>query len=106
MFRIAAVCMLLPAALAAAGADAPIEAFCVDFNWGPGGENGFAPPGLWADASPSAHVDWYAALGANTIQTFAVSCNGYAWYKNGAVHAVHRGAQPGNRGGGMRKSAI
>jgi len=63
----------------------PVKAFCVDFNWGPGGANGFAPPGHWADASPEAHVAWYQALGANTIQTFAVSCNGYAWYKGGAV---------------------
>jgi hypothetical protein len=28
---------------------------------------------------------WYKYLGCNTIQTFAVSCNGYAWYKNGVV---------------------
>lgn len=68
----------------------PIRAFCVDFNWGPGGPNGFAPPGLWADADPAAHVAWYQALGANVIQTFAVSCNGYAWYKGGAIPA-----QPG-----------
>jgi len=74
----------------AAADDAPIKAFCVDFNWGPGGENGFAPPGLWANASPAAHVAWYAGLGVDTIQTFAVSCNGYAWYKNGLVPA-----QPG-----------
>jgi len=68
-------------------ADAPkrIQAFCVDFNWGEGGPNGFAPPGLWADADPAAHVAWYRALGANVIQTFAVSCNGYAWYKNGKI---------------------
>lgn len=63
----------------------PIRAFCVDFNWGPGGTNGFAPPGLWADADPQRHVDWYARLGANVIQTFAVSCNGYAWYQGGKV---------------------
>jgi hypothetical protein len=30
-------------------------------------------------------VAWYKAVGANVIQTFAVSCNGYAWYKNGVV---------------------
>lgn len=68
----------------------PVEAFCVDFNWGPGGPNGFAPPGLWADADPASHVAWYEALGANAIQTFAVSCNGYAWYQGGKVPA-----QPG-----------
>ena len=82
-------------ALALAGAPAhaadvpvatpPIRAFCIDFNWGEGGPNGFAPPGLWADASPAAHVAWYAGLGCNVIQTFAVSCNGYAWYKGGVV---------------------
>jgi hypothetical protein len=30
-------------------------------------------------------VAWYEGLGANVIQTFAVSCNGYAWYKGGIV---------------------
>ncbi len=63
----------------------PIRAFCIDFNWGPGGPNGFAKPGLWADADPARHVAWYAALGANVIQTFAVSSNGYAWYKGGRI---------------------
>jgi alpha-L-fucosidase len=62
-----------------------IRAFCIDFNWGPGGPNGFAPPGLWADADPEQHVAWYAGLGANVIQTFAISCDGYAWYQGGKV---------------------
>jgi alpha-L-fucosidase len=62
-----------------------IRAFCIDFNWGPGGPNGFAPPGLWADADPEQHVAWYAGLGANVIQTFAVSGDGYAWYQGGKV---------------------
>ncbi|MFA6562923.1 MAG: alpha-L-fucosidase [Verrucomicrobiia bacterium] len=66
-------------------AQPPIKAFCVDFNWGPGGPNGFAKPGLWADADPAKHVAWYEQLGCNVIQTFAVSCNGYAWYRNGVV---------------------
>jgi hypothetical protein len=59
-----------------------IRAFCIDFNWYKGK---FAPPGHWGDASPEEHVRWYQALGANTIQTFCVSCNGYAWYKGGFV---------------------
>ena len=62
-----------------------IRAYCIDFNWGEGGAHGFARPGLWADADPHAMVEWYAALGCNVIQTFAVSCNGYAWYKNGII---------------------
>lgn len=62
-----------------------IKSYCIDFNWGPGGPNGFPKPGLWADADPVEHVAWYKAMGANVIQTFAVSCNGYAWYKNGKV---------------------
>ena len=56
-----------------------IKSFCIDFNWGP---EGFAPPGMYAEASPRAHLDWYRALGANTIQTFCVSCPGYAWYRS------------------------
>lgn len=30
----------------------PVQAFCIDYNWGPGGAHGFAKPGLWADADP------------------------------------------------------
>jgi len=63
----------------------PIKAFCIDFNWGEGGPNEFAVPGLWADASPSEHIAWYAALGCNVIQTFAVSSNGHAWYRSGSA---------------------
>ena len=67
------------------GAGEAIRAFCIDFNWGPGGPNGFAPPGLWADADPAQHLAWYEGLGANVIQTFAVSADGYAWYQGGKV---------------------
>ena len=62
-----------------------IKAYDLDFNWGEGGPNAFAAPGLWADANPEQHIKWYKDLGVNTIQTFIVSCNGYAWYKNGVV---------------------
>ncbi len=67
------------------GKEESIKAFDIDFNWGEGGPNGFAKPGLWADANPADHIKWYEDLGCNMIQTFAVSCNGYAWYKNGIV---------------------
>jgi hypothetical protein len=62
--------------------DERIKAFCVDFNWGSGGPNGFSAPGLYANASPVEHFNWYKDLGVNTIQTFCVSCCGYAWYKS------------------------
>jgi hypothetical protein len=65
--------------------DETIKAYDLDFNWGEGGPNAFAEPGLWADADPEEHIKWYKDLGVNTIQTFIVSCNGYAWYKNGVV---------------------
>ncbi len=65
--------------------DEPVQAFCIDYNWGPGGAHGFAKPGLWADADPEKQIKWYADMGCNTIQTFAVSCNGFAWYKNGII---------------------
>ena len=60
-----------------------IKAYCIDFNWG--SRRRFATPGSWADANPVEHVAWYKAMGVNVIQTFCVSCNGYAWYKNGFV---------------------
>lgn len=67
-----------------------IKAFSIDFNWGPGGPNLFAEAGHWSDASPEEHLKWYQDMGVNTIQTFCISCNGYAWYKNGKIPA-----QPG-----------
>jgi len=78
-------CAASLAALAADPLADAIKAYCIDFNWGEGGPNGFAAPGLWADADPARHVAWYKGLGANVMQTFCVSCNGYAWYKHGAV---------------------
>jgi len=64
-----------------------IKAYCLDFNWAPTHRRGrpFAQPGTWAAADPAAHVAWYQAMGANVIQTFCVSTNGYAWYKDGFI---------------------
>ena len=61
---------------------AQIKAFDIDFNWDQGK---FAQPGHWAEADPEEHMRWYENLGANVVQTFAVSCNGYAWYKHGFI---------------------
>lgn len=64
-----------------------IKAYCLDFNWAATAKKRkpFAAPGNWAASDPAAHVAWYKAIGANVIQTFCVSTNGYAWYKNGFV---------------------
>lgn len=64
-----------------------IKAYCLDFNWAPTHhkQRPFAAPGKWADADPAQHVAWYRSIGANVIQTFCVSANGYAWYQNGFV---------------------
>jgi hypothetical protein len=62
-----------------------IRAFNIDYNWGPGGAHGFAAPGLWAEANPDTLMKWYEDLGCNVVHSFGVSCNGYAWYKNGIV---------------------
>ncbi len=59
-----------------------VKAFCIDFNWG---DHGAAEPGLFAQADPQEHVRWYQDLGANVIQTFCVSYNGYAWYPSGVA---------------------
>ena len=68
-----------------------IRAFCIDFNWGAGGPNGFPAPGTFAQADPAAHYRWYKDLGINVIQTFCVSCNGYAWYQGSEVAPVQPG---------------
>ena len=75
------------AAPGGAGSIQEIKSYCIDFNWAATGRKRkpFAKPGSWAGADPARHVAWYKAIGANVIQTFAVSCNGYAWYKNGFV---------------------
>jgi hypothetical protein len=65
-----------------------IKAFCVDFNWDHAAKwdgQPFAQPGRWAEADPAKHVRWHKELGCNAIVTFAVSCNGYSWYKNSVV---------------------
>jgi hypothetical protein len=59
-------------------AEARIKAFCVDFNWDL--LDRFASPGLYGHADPRRHLEWYRDLGVNTIQSFFVSHNGYAWY--------------------------
>lgn len=68
-----------------------VKAFCIDFNWEP--NVGYATPGVFTQANPEAHVRWYKELGANTIQTFCVSLNGYAWYSNSAVAPVNPGLE-------------
>jgi uncharacterized lipoprotein YddW (UPF0748 family) len=65
-----------------------IKAYCIDFNWG--GRRRLSKPGQFGNTDPAAHLAWYKMLGVNVIQTFCVSTNGYAWYKNGFVPA-----QPG-----------
>lgn len=70
--------------------DTNIQAFCVDFNWDNIGK--FASPGLYNAADPADHIRFYQDLGVNTIQSFAVSHNGYAWYPSKIVPT-----QPGLR---------
>lgn len=60
-----------------------IKSYCLDLNWE--GKTTFAKPGLWNEADPAATVAWHKSIGSNVIQTFCVSTNGYAWYKNGVV---------------------
>ena len=69
----------------ATGSDELIKAYNIDYNWGLGGAHGFAKPGLWADADPETLMKWYKDLGCNVVHSFGVSCNGFAWYKNGIV---------------------
>lgn len=68
-----------------------LKSFCIDFNWGEGGRNGFSAPGAYAQADPAVHYQWYKALGVNLIQTFCVSCNGYAWYQGSGPAPVQPG---------------
>jgi hypothetical protein len=57
-----------------------IKSYCLDFNWA--FRDGFAKPGTYHDVNPAQQVAWHKAIGSNVIQTFCVSHNGYAWYRN------------------------
>lgn len=58
----------------------PIQAFCIDFNWSGKGYASLSRPEDFSNADPRTHLEWYKAHGVNTIQSFCVSHNGYAWY--------------------------
>jgi len=101
MRTIIALSLAMSAVLAVVGQAAEpqdrIKAFCVDFNWG---DKGFAPPGMYVQASAKEHFAWYRALGANTIQSFCVSCPGYAWYRSEVAPV-----QPGMQGDFLKEIA-
>ncbi len=60
-----------------------IKAYCLDYNWqGSGRRKKIADPPFMRDADPQAVVNWHKAIGSNVVQTFCVSHNGYAWYRN------------------------
>ena len=69
-------------------ADEPIQAFCIDFNWSGKGYAGLSLPEDYSQADPKEHFEWYKAHGVNTIQSFCVSHNGYAWYDSDIVPKV------------------
>lgn len=60
--------------------NAPVLAFCVDYNWSGHGYAGLALPDEYNTADAKSHVDWCKARNINTIQSFCVSHCGYAWY--------------------------
>lgn len=55
-----------------------LKAICIDINWDLFWRS--ASPGLYSHADPKAQVRWCHELGANVMQTFCVSYNGYAWF--------------------------
>ncbi len=75
------------AAPADAAKNKDIKAYCIDFNWEKPYRNRakLARLGAFANSDPAAHFAWYKMLGVNVLQTFCVSTNGYAWYKNGFI---------------------
>jgi hypothetical protein len=55
-----------------------IKAISIDINWDMFQRP--ASPGLYVHADPKAQVRWCHDLGANVMQSFCVSYNGYAWF--------------------------
>ncbi len=73
-----------------------IKSLNSDFNWDllrrP------ASPGLYAQASAKKHIRWYKKYHVNTIQTFCVTYNGYAWYDSDVAPVT-----PGMKGEFLRE---
>lgn len=69
--------------------DKPIHAFCIDFNWTGNGYASLALPHEHAKADAKEHLNWYKNHNVNTIQTFCVSHNGYAWYDSKIAPKIH-----------------
>jgi hypothetical protein len=57
-----------------------IKSFSPDFNHDLLGQP--ASPGLYSQARVADHLDWHRQMGVNTIYSFCVSHNGYAWYSS------------------------
>lgn len=57
-----------------------IKAFSADFNSDLLGRP--ASPGLYAHAQAGDHIKWNKEMGVNTIYSFCMSLNGYAWYRS------------------------
>lgn len=57
-----------------------IQAFCIDFNWSGKGEFSMSMPEDYNIATAQSQYKWHEEHGVNTIQSFCVSHNGYAWY--------------------------
>lgn len=55
-----------------------IKAISIDINWDMFARP--ASPGLYAQGDPRAQARWCHDLGANVMQAFCVSYNGYAWF--------------------------
>lgn len=69
--------------------DKPIHAFCIDFNWTGHWYAGMALPTEHSKADPQKHLKWHKDHNVNTIQTFCVSHNGYAWYDSKIAPKAH-----------------
>jgi uncharacterized lipoprotein YddW (UPF0748 family) len=68
-----------------------IKAISIDINWDMFWRP--ASPGLYVHADPKAQVRWAHELGANVLQTFCNSYNGYAWFPSDVAPVT-----PGLRG--------
>ncbi len=57
-----------------------IKSFSPDFNHDLLGQP--ASPGLYSQARVADHLRWHQEMGINTIYSFCISHNGYAWYSS------------------------
>jgi len=93
----------------AAKSEPRIKAFCIDFNWGPGGPNGFAAPGVYNQADPAERRQSDPSVSETRIRCGGLArprCVGYISHVSRALWQELVGLEPAQTRAGARVERI